>query len=172
MKPQVDAAELAERIRREARRHRAKAFPSSVDAESAGFDHNGAFLAAPPVLAFTEPGGFSCEGLLAQAKSMLERARGKTVVGKGVPKILRPLFRNQGGYNDIVLESLERLREVSRSLAVENAQLRLHIQRQTEWMDAVVQRFAQVETRLDSVDGQSPDCAESAADAQGDSEVA
>ena len=67
---------------------------------------------------------------------------------KGIPAWLRPLYRNQGGYNDIVLEALTRLRESNRQLMAENVQLRLHVERQTEWMQAAERRFARNEKRL------------------------
>ena len=158
MKSQVESAELTQRIRREARRQGNIAFPPKASPESANAADAGA-LPPAPVFAAAQPGGFSCESLLAQVGNMLERARGKTTVRKGVPKLLRPIHRNQGGYNDIVLEALERLRESNRLLMSENMQLRLHVQRQTEWMQAVERRFARIEKRFDdreSRDEQEP----------------
>lgn len=148
MKSQIEPAELMQRIRREARRHENLAFPLSASADPMNAD-DGRALPPAPVLAATQSGGFSCESLLAQVGNMLDRARGKTTVRKSVPKLLRPISRNQGGYNDIVLEALERLREANRLLQSENAHLRLHAQRQTEWMQAVERRFARIEKHLD-----------------------
>ncbi len=148
MKSQVESAELTQRIRREARRHGQIAFPPKVAPEPGDAAGAGA-LPPAPVFAAAQPGGFSCESLLAQVGNMLERARGKTTVRKGVPKLLRPVYRNQGGYNDIVLEALERLREANRLLMSENVQLRLHVQRQTEWMQAVEHRFAGIDKRFE-----------------------
>ena len=149
---QVDPAELTERIRQEARRHRgdASTAPAASDAEAS-------LLPPAPVFVPTPPGGFSCESLLAQTAAMVERARTKTTVRKSVPKLLRALTRNQGGYNDIVLEALERLREANRLLMVENVQLRGHIQRQTEWMDAASRVITGLDTRLEAVERQGPE---------------
>lgn len=156
MKSQIESAELMQRIRREARRHENLAFPPAASADLANAG-NGRTLPPAPVFVAAQPGGFSCESLLAQVGNMLDRARGKTTVRKSVPKLLRPLSRNQGGYNDIVLEALERLREANRLLMVENVQLRLHLQRQTEWMQAVERRFAHVEERFDEAVVQKED---------------
>ena len=149
---QVDPAELTERIRREARRHRgdAVAAPASSVEEASP-------LPPTPVFALAQSGGFSCESLLAQTAAMIERARTKTTVRKSVPKLLRAFWRNQGGYNDIVLEALERLREANRLLMVENLQLRGHVQRQTEWMDAANRVLAGLDTRLETVERQGPE---------------
>src|SRR5438552_14028024 len=38
--------------------------------------------------------------------SILQRAREKTEVSKRIPKLLRRLFRKQGGYNNLLLESV------------------------------------------------------------------
>ena len=59
-------------------------------------------------------------------------------------------------YNDIVLEALERLREANRLLTVENVQLRGHLQRQTEWMDAANPTLAGLDTRLEAVERREP----------------
>ena len=149
---QVDPAELTERIRREARRHRGDdpATPPVPGGETSP-------LPLAPVFAPTPPGGFSCESLLAQTAAMVERARTKTTVRKSVPLFLRAFWRNQGGYNDIVLEALERLREANRLLMVENVQLRGHVQRQTEWMDAANRVLAGLDTRLEAVERQGPE---------------
>ena len=148
MKAQVEAAELMERIRREARRQQAKAYPAPSPAAASG-DADGLPLPAVPALASVQPAGFSSESLLAQVGNMLDRARDKTTVHKGVPKLLRQFYRNQGGYNDIVLEALQRLREANRLLTAENIQFRLHIQRQTEWMQAAEHKFTRLEKRFD-----------------------
>lgn len=162
MKSQIDSAELMQRIRREARRHESLAFPSGTAPDQAN-GGDGRTLPPVPVFAAAQPGGFSCESLLAQVGNMLDRARGKTTVRKSVPTLLRPLARNQGGYNDIVLEALERLREANRLLMVENVQLRLHVQRQTEWMQAVERRFAHFEERFEEIHRKDEDPSEAPA---------
>ena len=149
---QVDPVELTERIRQEARRHRGDAVPAPASSAEETSP-----LPPAPVFALAQPGGFSCESLLAQTAAMVERARTKTTVRKSVPKLLRAFWRNQGGYNDIVLEALERLREANRLLMVENVQLRGHVQRQTEWMDAANRVLAGLDTRLETVERQGPE---------------
>ena len=145
MKPQIEPGELMQRIRREARRHEHMAFPPTA-CSAAG---NDALPMPPvPVLAVAQSGGFSSESLIAQVGNMIDRARGKSTVRKGVPAWLRAFYRNQGGYNDIVLEALTRLRESHRHLLAENVQLRLHVERQTEWMQAAERMFAKIEKRL------------------------
>ncbi len=149
MKPQVEAAELMERIRKEARRQQALAYPPPASADTGADD--GSPLPPAPALAAGQPAGFSCESLLAHVANMIERAHGKTTVRKGVPAWLRQFYRNQGGYNDIVLEALQRLREANRLLTAENIQFRLHIQRQTEWMQAAERKFARLEKRFAAI---------------------
>ncbi len=155
MNLQADPGELLERIRREARRHQ-QDVPSPAAPASYG-DAESSPLPAAPVFAMPPPGGFSCESLLAQTASMVERARGKTTVRKSVPKILRAFWRNQGGYNDIMLEALERLRKANGLLAAENIQLRGHVHRQTEWMEAAGRVIAGLESRIDALERQTPD---------------
>ena len=149
---QVDPAELTERIRLEARRHRGDTHADPA----ASPDADASPLPPAPVFTPTPPGGFSCESLLAQTAAMVERARTKTTVRKSVPRLLRALWRNQGGYNDIVLEALERLREANRLLMVENVQLRGHLQRQTEWMEAANRVLAGLDTRLEGAERREP----------------
>ena len=144
MKPQIEPGELMQRIRREARRPENLMFPA--DAISPNGD--AAPMPPVPVLAVAQSGGFSCESLMAQVGNMIDRARDKSAVRKDVPRWLRPLFRNQGGYNDIVLEALTRLRETNRHLLAENIQLRLHVERQTEWMQAAERHFARADKHL------------------------
>lgn len=144
MKLQIESGELMQRIRREARRHESLAYPADALPDADGT------LPMPPapVLSVAQSGGFSCESLMAQVGNMIDRAREKSTARKDVPKWLRPLFRNQGGYNDIVLEALTRLRETNRHLLAENIQLRLHVERQTEWMQAVERRLTRADKHL------------------------
>ena len=72
---------------------------------------------------------------LEQAAEMLPRARQKLSVGKNVPGVLRPLFRNQGGYNHILLETLERLIEVNRQLQRQNQELHERFISLQGWMN-------------------------------------
>ena len=72
----------------------------------------------------------------------------KTEISAGVPKILRPVYRNQGGFNGIALAAMERLVEASRHLQSQNAHLQEQVDhleialtatftQQHEWMTAV-----------------------------------
>ena len=78
----------------------------------------------------------------AEAAAMLPRARQKTEVSRFVPKTFRPLCRNQGGFNGILLETLERLLKASEHLQRENLELHLRLEkleaaaaRQHAWTD-------------------------------------
>ena len=78
-----------------------------------------------------------------EAASMLPRAREKTEVSASVPKMLRSLYRNQGGFNGILLEALERVLGASQNLQRETLQLQARLEaleaaaaRQHEWMAA------------------------------------
>ena len=63
--------------------------------------------------------------------SILQRAREKTEVSKRIPKLLRRLFRKQGGYNNLLLESVavltrtnvelnKRLQELAGAFEIQN----------------------------------------------------
>ena len=114
---------------------------------------------------------------LEEVAGMVPRARKKTVVGDHVPGLLRPLFRNQGGFNSILLEAVDRLVEANRQLHRQNQELHERIMTlhdwmntaahtsslQGDWMQAVenrlrgltAERLSGLETRLAQVERQS-----------------
>lgn len=63
-------------------------------------------------------------GPLAEVAVLLPRAREKSMVSDRVPPWLRPMFRNQGGFNGVLLETCSRLATVSQHLGQENTRLR------------------------------------------------
>ena len=73
---------------------------------------------------------------LEEAAGMLPRALQKITVGDKVPAVLRPLFRNQGGYNYILLEALARLVDVNKQLQQQNRELHETLVEIRGWMDA------------------------------------
>jgi chromosome segregation ATPase len=107
---------------------------------------------------------------LAEAATLVPRAAQKMAVHPAIPGFLRPMFRNQGGFNGILLQTCGRLVEVSEHLQQENAYLRArldamadHLREQNAWLASLAQantegrqwqraaqgRIARVEQRLE-----------------------
>src|SRR5207248_137884 len=127
--PEIDVNQLMERIRAEVARHR----------DLGLLQRNGSGRAVSTVLPqvhFLAPlPPMVCprhvdvkEGRLT---SILQRAREKTEVSKRIPKLLRRLFRKQGGYNKLLLESVavltrtnvelnKRLQELAGAFEIQN----------------------------------------------------
>ena len=147
MEPPVEINELMERIRRAVNaQRRAEGQPDDPSPRLIPVAISGPLPipAAPDLPPRDEPGREALEAALAEAASMLPRARQKTDVSAGVPKILRPLYRNQGGFNGILLEASGRLLEANRLLELQNSQLRERlgaleaaVARQHDWAVAV-----------------------------------
>ena len=72
---------------------------------------------------------------LEEAADMVPRARRKIAVSGSVPGLLRPLLRNQGGFNHILLEALDRLVEVNRQLQRQNQELHERLMALHGWMN-------------------------------------
>ncbi len=147
MEPSIELDELMERIRAATR-------------ESAqGASQPGSALplmlepvpSPPPAAApGTLNGQDDLELALAEAASMLPRARRKTEVSAGVPTVLRSFFRNQGGFNGILLETVNRLLDANRLLQQQNMQLQTRLTtleqisaQQHDWAAAVSRAQAQ-----------------------------
>ncbi len=178
MEPSIELDELMERIRaatREANQGVAQtgsALPPVPESVPVSPRH-----AAPDM-----PNGHDdLEQVLAEAASMLPRARQKTEVSAGVPAALRSLFRNQGGFNGILLETVGRLLDANQQLQQQNTQLQVRLdaleqtvaqqhdwavavsriqERQREWMQAVESSlfqagspFMELTRQVKSVDG-------------------
>ena len=75
------------------------------------------------------------EHALAEAADMVPRARKKIEVSGSIPGVLRPLLRNQGGFNHILLEALDRLVEVNRQLQRQNQELHARLVATHGWMN-------------------------------------
>ena len=83
------------------------------------------------------------ETLLDEAASMLLGGRKKNTVPGSVPRLLRQFFRNQGGYNSVLLEAVERLLDVNRTLRRENSELHDQIMELHTWAHSVAQTSAE-----------------------------
>ena len=97
--------------------------------------------------------------------SILQRAREKTEVSKRIPKLLRRLFRKQGGYNKLLLESVavltrtnvelnKRLQELAGAFEIQNRWLSdLSSARDADaaWMRAAATIIASVPQHRESV---------------------
>lgn len=79
---------------------------------------------------------------LEEAANMLPRARQKIAVSERTPGLLRPLLRNQGGFNHILLEALERLVEVNRQLQRQNQELQGRLVAMQGWMHTAARTSA------------------------------
>ncbi len=148
MKPAVELDELIERIRNGAERENGLAASARQDA-SVPTDMPsvpGAVLPPPaPALASASTGDAASrpESLLDQAAAWLQGGRQKNAVPDSVPKVLRPLFRNQGGYNSVLLEAVERLVEVNRRLRQQNFELQERLMYFDAWAHSVAQTSAE-----------------------------
>lgn len=72
----------------------------------------------------------------APMNDLLARAREKTEVGAAVPGFLRPLRRNQGGFNGILLETVRHLTEMNLALQGQVQNLSEQIVAQHAWIEA------------------------------------
>jgi SAM-dependent methyltransferase len=133
-----DVTELMERIRQEARAH---PWPNAhAPRETPGLELP---LVADPLPAEVPPPRLASASqaaaeppVRAVLADMAARARHKITVGGWLPRWLRPLARNQGGYNGILLEAVERLGEANQQLQEQIEVLRADLQAQTAWQSA------------------------------------
>ncbi|MBA3883471.1 MAG: hypothetical protein H0X73_12390, partial [Chthoniobacterales bacterium] len=145
--------ELMERIRQHARESRLDRSRDTTDPSASSSPP----VALPPVpstkqLTMKAP---KSEKLL----TLLEHARGKTDVSRNIPKFLHRLFRKQGGFNRLLLESLTLLLRTSLDLHKQTSGVVAHIQAQTRWFEALVNareedlgRVADIEHRVESAE--------------------
>ncbi len=124
MEPVAEPNELIERIRRAADRENGASAPGP-GAGGPGPDLPPLSEALPRLMVSA-----LTIDILDQAKQILVRAHGKNEVSKTVPKLLRPLYRNQGGFNGVLLEVVERLITANRQIAEQMGQFR-------DWAEAV-----------------------------------
>jgi SAM-dependent methyltransferase len=161
--PEIDVNQLMERIRAEAARRR----------DLGLLQRNGSghavstvlpqvhFLAPLPPMVSPRPIDVKQERLT----SILQRAKEKTEVSKRIPKLLRRLFRKQGGYNKLLLESVavltrtnvelnKRLQELAGAFEIQNRWLSdLSSARDADaaWMKAATTIIASVPQHRESV---------------------
>ena len=152
MKSQVEVEALVEHIREEVRRRRDRLPMPSAEPEAAPTER---LMPAAPVLPAPDEATLSAEALLVRTGQLIAQAQSKTEVNKIVPKGLRPFWRNQGGYNATVLNTVETLRDANQLLAAENVRLREHSASQAEWMNRLARAVEQLQTRLAGLERQN-----------------
>lgn len=152
MKSQVSVDELAAHIRQEILRLSGEANLSPPVADAPPADRT--LLPLPPSLPPPPLDAMFLEGITAETGNLIARARLKLTVKWGIPKFLRPLFRNQGGYNEIVLKTLDLLGYLVCQLAAENERLREHAVRQETWMRDAAKASHALHTRLSLLEQQ------------------
>ena len=127
--PEIDVNQLMERIRAEVARRRDLGLlrrNGSGDAVSTVLPQVHFLAPLPPMVS---PRRIDVKE--ERLTSILQRAREKTEVSKRIPKLLRRLFRKQGGYNNLLLESVavltrtnvelnKRLQELAGAFEIQN----------------------------------------------------
>src|SRR6266550_1368697 len=83
--------------------------------------------------------------------SILQRAREKTEVSKRIPKLLRRLFRKQGGYNKLLLESVAVLTRTNVELNKRLQELAGAFEIQNRWLSAAATIITSVPQHRESV---------------------
>lgn len=126
MEPAVEVKELMERIRLAAERENSA---SNTDPGLGGSSPESDSRDEPSPRFITSAIN---EGVVDHLERLLPRAHQKNAVSGGVPKLLRPLFRNQGGFNAVMLNVAECL--VSLTLQIVEQLGGFH-----EWADSVRQ---------------------------------
>lgn len=173
MEPPVEIDELMERIRAAVRaQHQDDAAPARAPLPiHPPIPASLSTVSMPPGLPGAERERAALELALAEAASLIPRAGRKTQVRKSVPKIFRPLYRNQGGFNGIVLEAMERLLEANQQLRRQNVRfqeqldgLETALKRQHDWIAAAAHTHEQhrewmlaVESYLVEIGGSPPE---------------
>ena len=129
--PEIDVNELMERVRAEVRRR------NLAPLQGNGSDRSGSsilppvrFLAPLPRVAAPRKVDTKEERLA----NILERARQKTEVSRRIPKLLRRLFRKQGGYNKLLLESVAILTKTNVELNKRLRELAVDFELQNRWL--------------------------------------
>jgi len=158
--PEIDVNQLMERIRAEvARRRDLGLLPQngSGDAVSTVLPQVHFLARLPPMVS---PRRIDVKE--ERLTSILQRAREKTEVSKRIPKLLRRLFRKQGGYNKLLLESVavltktnvelnKRLQELAGAFEIQNrwlSDLKSARHADAAWMRAAGERFAEQASRI------------------------
>ena len=130
--PEIDVSKLMERVRAEA----LKARPRENGSESGSPRKRRVVaphlprLAAPPGVGLSKPFDPKKERLV----GALQKARRMITVGSWVPKMFRGLFRRQGGFNRVALESLEMLVKNQLQLSARVHELTIVAGQQSQWI--------------------------------------
>lgn len=137
--PPLDTTELVDRIRLAARQANGGLRRVSAESIARGELPPAPEPLPPPPLpprsvAKADPHA-AFEFPLQEAAGMLPRARQKITVDRSIPAMLRPLFRNQGGFNNILLEALTRLVDVNGRLQRQNQELYEGLMELRGWLD-------------------------------------
>lgn len=147
MEPSVELNELMQRIRQAANQENGLVGGSSR-VLSADSDLPPVPEPLPPPVAVGgtagDDGPVRTDVLLADALAMLGRGQKKNAVSESVPKLLRPLYRNQGGVNAVVLAALGNLVEANRNLRQQNYELNERLVEFHTWAHSVAQASAEI----------------------------
>src|SRR5215813_9735864 len=130
--PEIDVNQLMERIRAEVARRRDLGLlqrNGSGHAVSAVLPQVHYLAPLPPMVS---PRRIDVKE--ERLTSMLQRAREKTEVSKRIPKLLRRLFRKQGGYNNLLLESVAVLTRTNVELNKRLQELAGAFELQNRWL--------------------------------------
>lgn len=139
--PPLPTSLIAERIARAVRETGASGQRTTADVARGELPPVPEAVSAPVVASATAEGASPGANRypLDEVANQLARAREKIAVPGGVPGWLRPFYRNQGGFNFVLLETLERLLEANRQLEGKNQELRQRVMAMSAWMNNVAQ---------------------------------
>jgi SAM-dependent methyltransferase len=127
---ETDVEELKNRIRAEVGRRRSASNPGILSPQvDVAVDEEPLYSEA---LQFHLP--LRQQHTIDKLTTLVERARGKTEVNRWIPRVFRRLFRKQGAFNKLVLESFRVLLKSLRELRSENAQMRAYLEAQYYWL--------------------------------------
>lgn len=147
--PEINVVELMRRVRQTARRG-APDSPAATELarEAAGLPAPPPF---PPLVAPTAAAAGGNEGdLRQQGINLLTRAAQKNAAGSSAPGFLRPLARNQGGFNGILLETVRHLLDLTVGLQEQVNGLRHQVSAQETWVHAAARVREEDGTRAEA----------------------
>ncbi len=130
--PQIDVNALMERVRREAARTASPDFGSTARSTSGRRVPLPSIpnMHAPPALRLSDPFELKKDRL----EQLLKKARGMIEVSSRIPKLLRSLFRRQGGFNRAVLETISVLGKTNIQLSRRVQELMIVAEQQNHWL--------------------------------------
>lgn len=130
--PEIDVSKLMERVQEEVARARSREIGQSRGApgKRRAVPSDLRKLVPPPGVGLSKPFDPKKERL----EGAVQKARRMITVGSWVPKMLRGLFRRQGGFNRAILESLEMLAKNQMQLSRRVRELMIVAEQQNQWM--------------------------------------